>query len=229
MKIHFLCLGIIMTVLFSCVGGPGAINRIHKKTSQALYGMIYDGDNKPVKEVKIYVRDKFSAVSDIHGHFSLAKLKTGKTYPIRAYKENHEEVGLEIYYADPANVLYISMCHTDQLLSQAEQALRDKDWSQTASLLSRAEAAGGDHHSIQYLRGILALHRGEYDEALGILTTVAETEKNAPYLHLFIADLYQYYAQDKDRALIFLNKFLESRYEPEIAKRAQELEGRKFQ
>ncbi|GHV73400.1 hypothetical protein AGMMS49940_07020 [Spirochaetia bacterium] len=218
MKTRLFCLGVIMTVFFSCASNPA-----QKKTSQGLYGMIYDGDNRPVMEVKIYVGDKFSAISDIHGHFSLAKLKTGKTYDIRAYKENYEEVGLEIYYTDPANVLYINMCHMDQLLSRAEQALRDKDWAQTAALLSRAEAAGGDYPSIQYLRGVLAFHKGEYEEALRILTTAAETEKNAPYLDLFIADLYQYYAEDRERALFFLNRFLESRYEAKVAKRVREL------
>jgi tetratricopeptide (TPR) repeat protein len=220
MKFRLLCLGIIITVFFSCASNPS-----QKKTSQGLYGMIYDGDNRPVKEVKIYVGDKFSSISDIHGHFSLTKLKLGKTYRIRAYKENYEEIGLEIYYTDPQNVLYINMYHTDQLLSRAEQALRDKDWAQTASLLSRAEAAGGDFPSIQYLRGVLAFHKGEYGQALGILNKAAETEKNAPYLDLFIADLYQYYAEDKDRALFFLNKFLASRHEPGVAKRVRELEG----
>ncbi|GHV80723.1 hypothetical protein AGMMS49944_25140 [Spirochaetia bacterium] len=54
-------------------------------------------------------------------------------------------------------------------------------------------------------------------------TTAAETEKNAPYLDLFIADLYQYYAEDRERALFFLNRFLESRYEAKVAKRVREL------
>jgi lipopolysaccharide biosynthesis regulator YciM len=184
--------------------------------------MIYDGDNRPVKEVKIYVGDKFSAISDIHGHFSLPNLKPGKEYRIKAYKENYEAVELEIDYLDPQNVLYISIYHTDQLLNQAEQALQDKDWLQTESLLSRAEYAHGDYPSIQYLRSILAFHKGEYDNALGILINLTEQEK-ASYLYLFIADLYQYYTGDKDHAVLFLNKFLESRYDPEIDKRIRKL------
>jgi tetratricopeptide (TPR) repeat protein len=218
MKIRLICFGIIMTVFFSCATNPA-----QKKISRGLYGMIYDGDNRPVKEVKVYVGNKFSALSDIHGHFSLANLRTGKNYRIRAYKENYEEAVLEIYYTDPQNVLYINLYHTDQLLSRAEQAIRDKDWSQTESLLSRAENVQGDYPSIQYLRAILAFHKGEYDAALGILIKLTETEKNAPYLDLFIADLYQYYTGDKDRAVVFLNKFLGSRYEQEIAMRVQEL------
>ncbi|MDR2079547.1 MAG: carboxypeptidase regulatory-like domain-containing protein [Treponema sp.] len=216
MKLRLICLGIITTVFFSCATTPGL-----KKPAHGLYGMIYDGDNRPIKEVKIYVENKFSAVSDIHGHFSLAGLKTGNGYHIKAYKENYEEVTLEIDYLDPGNVLYINMYHTDQLLTQAEQALRDKDWLQTETLLTRAEKARGNYPSIEYLRGILSYYKGEYDEALNILTKLTEKEKNAPYLYLFMADLYQYYTEDTERAVFFLNKFLELRYDEEVANRAR--------
>jgi tetratricopeptide (TPR) repeat protein len=217
MQFRFLSFGIILTVLFSCASSPA------KKPSQGLYGMIYDGNNRPVKEVKVYVGNAFSAVSDIHGHFSLANLKTGKNYRIRACKENYEEAGIDVYYADPSMVLYISMSHRDQLLGQAEQALRDKDWALAESLLSRADAAGGPYSPTQYLRGILAFHRGEYDAALGILLKLGETEKNAPYLWLFIADLYQYHLGDKEQAAAFLNKFLEAKYDAGLAARVREL------
>ncbi|WP_010259493.1 carboxypeptidase-like regulatory domain-containing protein [Treponema primitia] len=219
MKNYLICLSIIMAVFFSCATSP-----IQKRTAAGLYGMIYDGDNKPVKEVKIYAGDKFSAISDINGHFSLPGLKPGKEYRIKACKENYEAVELEIDYLDPQNVLYINIYHVDQLLNLAEQALRDKDWLQTESLLSRTEYAHGDYPSIQYLRGIMAFHRGEYDNALGILIKLTEQEK-APYLYLFIADLYQYYTGDKDRAVLFLNKFLELRYDTELDNRIRELTG----
>ncbi|MFP3042355.1 carboxypeptidase regulatory-like domain-containing protein [Treponema primitia] len=219
MKIYLIWLGIIMTVFFSC-----ATNQTQKRTSQGLYGMIYDGDNRPVKEVKIYVDDKFAAISDIHGHFSLPSLKSGEEYRIKACKEYYEAVELALDYLDPQNVLYISIYHADQLLNQAEQALRNKEWVQTESLLSRAEDAHGDYPSIQYLRGILAFHKGEYDNALGILISLTEQEK-ASYLYLFIADLYQYYTGDKDRALLFLNKFLELRYDTEVDNRIRNLTG----
>jgi tetratricopeptide (TPR) repeat protein len=216
MKLRLICLGIITAAFFSCATNPAL-----KKTSHGLYGMIYDGDNRPVKEVKIYVENKFSAVSDIHGHFSLAGLKTGKGYHIKACKENYEEVTLEIDYLDPGNVLYINMYHTDQLLARAEQVLRNKDWLQTESLLTRAEETRGDYPPIEYLRGILSYYKGEYEKALNILTKLTEKEKNAPYLYLFIADLYQYHTEDTERAVFFLNKFLELRYDEEVANRVR--------
>jgi tetratricopeptide (TPR) repeat protein len=224
MKAHILFLGFVTAALFSCASNPGL-----KKTTQGLYGMIYDGDNRPVREVKIYVGDKLRSVSDIHGHFSLAGLKTGKNYRVKALKDNYEETELNLYYTDPQNVLYINMSHRDQLLDRAEQALREGDWALAASLLARAEALGTDYSPARYLRAALAFRRGEYNEALDILVKLEETEGNAPYLHLFIADLCQYFTGGNDRAAASLRKFLDLRYDPEIAERLQRLEETELQ
>jgi hypothetical protein len=219
MKAHILFFGCIMTALLSCASNPGI-----RKTSQGLYGMIYDGDNRPVKEVRLYVNGKLKALSDIHGHFTLEGLKTGKHYRIQALKDNYEEAALDIYYADPKDVLYLSMSHRDQLLSRAEQALKEGDWALSASFLTRAGALGADYSPTQYLWAALEFRRGEYDRALDILVGLEETEGNAPYVCLFIADLCQYFTGEKERAAVFLNKFLEARYDPEIAARLRGLE-----
>jgi tetratricopeptide (TPR) repeat protein len=218
MKAHILFLGFIAAALFSCASHPGL-----KKTGLGLYGMIYDGDNRPVREAKVYVGDKVSAESDIHGHFALAGLKTGKEYRITALKDNYEAAALDIHYTDPRNVLYLSMSNRDQLLDRAKQAMQEGDWALAASYLTRAGDLGADYSPTQYLWAVLEFRRGEYTAALDMLLKLAETETNAPYLWLFIADLCQYCAGDNDRAAVFLNKFLSLRYDPEIAARLQDL------
>jgi tetratricopeptide (TPR) repeat protein len=220
MKTPVLFLGFMAAALVSCASNPGIA-----KTTLGLRGMIYDGDNRPVREVRLYVNGKLNAISDIHGHFVLASLKTGKRYRIQALKDNHEEAALDIYYTDPKSVLYLSMSHRDQLLSRAEQALREGDWALSASLLTRAGALDGDHAPTQYLWATLAFRRGEHDRALEILVALEERERNAPYVCLFIADLCQYFTGDNERAAVFLNKFLEARYDPEIAERLQSMES----
>jgi tetratricopeptide (TPR) repeat protein len=220
MKIQKFCSGLFLLFLFSCASGP-----YQRKTTQGLYGMIYDRENKPVNEVKIYEDTRLKAVSDIHGHFSLGNLKPGKEYHIRAYKEDYEAITVTISFTDPKKVLYISMYNTEQLLSEAEQALRDKNWIKAESFLKRAEGIRGDYLSIHFLRGVLAFCQGKHEEALNILTDLADKEKNSPYLQLFIADLYQYRMGNTDQAMTYLNRFLESRYDPEIQERVRELEG----
>jgi tetratricopeptide (TPR) repeat protein len=219
MKTHILFLGFIAAALVSCASNPAL-----KKTSLGLHGMIYDGDNRPIKEVRVYVGDKLGAESDIHGHFALEGLKPGRNYRIKAFKDNYEEETLDIHYRDPKNVLYLNMNSRDQLLSRAEQALREENQALSASYLARAAALDEDYSPTQYLRAALAFRRGEYDDALDILLKLNETERNAPYLWLFIADLCQYFTGDNDRAAVFLNKFLKQHYDPEIAERLATIE-----
>jgi hypothetical protein len=75
------------------------------------------------------------------------------------------------------------------------------------------------------LRAILAWRREQYGEALSILTSLTETEKNAPYLYLFIADIHQYHTGDTIQAQANLKKFLELRYDADVEKRLRELGG----
>jgi outer membrane protein assembly factor BamD (BamD/ComL family) len=117
------------------------------------------------------------------------------------------------------------MYHRDQLIEEAEKALKEKNWLNAETFLSRAEKTGVSS-AAAYLRGILAFQRENYDQALSILTGLAEQEKNSPYLYLFIADLCQYYTADTGRALDYLNRFLALRYDPEAEQRVKELEGR---
>ncbi|GHT79613.1 hypothetical protein FACS1894130_08830 [Spirochaetia bacterium] len=210
---------IMVLFLFSCASGPVAKNK-----TQALYGMIYDRDNRPVNNVSIYINGKYLASSDIQGHFIIPEIKPKAQYAVSAKKPDYETIDMTIAYTDPSHVLYIHMLSGDQLLTEAGEAIRDKNWQDAESLLSRARNAGANQSSAQYLRGILTWKQERYDEALSILTTLTETEKNAPYLYLFIADIYQYHTGDTAQAQVNLRKFLELRYDSDVEKRLRELE-----
>jgi outer membrane protein assembly factor BamD (BamD/ComL family) len=122
------------------------------------------------------------------------------------------------------DVLYISMYHQDQLIEEAEKALKEKNWHNAETYLSRAEKTGAGTAAV-YLRGIMAFQKEDHEQALTILTGLAEREKTAPYLYLFIADICQYYTADPARALDYLKRFLDLRYDPEAAQRVRELEA----
>jgi tetratricopeptide (TPR) repeat protein len=219
MNYRGICFCIICACFFSCASGPAK-----KDKPLALYGMIYDRDNKPVNNVMIYLEDRFAALSDIHGHFSIPNIKNGKDYRITAKKEHYEEESIAFHYAAMEDVLYISMYHRDQLVEEAEKALKEKNWHNAEIYLSRAEKTNAGSASA-YLRGIMAFQKEDYEQALSVLTGLAEQEKTAPYLHLFIADIYQYRTADPGRALDYLRRFLDLRYDPEAEQRVRELEG----
>jgi tetratricopeptide (TPR) repeat protein len=188
---------------------------------QALYGMIYDGDNRPVHNAEVYVNGTHMVSSDIQGHFVISGIKPEIRYTVSARKEGYEELQLEISFPDPSYILYLRMISASQLLAGAEDALLKKDWLSAETLLSRARNTGGDPGEIGFLRGVLLFGQGRYQEALSVLVPLAETEKTVPYLLLFIADIYQFRLEDPLSALPYLNKFLELRHDPEVAARRE--------
>jgi hypothetical protein len=186
--------------------------------------MIYDRDNKPVHNAAVYVNGKYMVSSDINGHFIIPQMRTRQQYAIKVNKTHYEEIQIETAYMDPAYVLYIKMMSGDQFLAEAEHALKEKDWSKTETLLAKAKEAGAGGDSIQYLRAVLSFYRERYEEALEFLYGLEEKEKNAPYLYLFIADIYQYRLNNPEKAQVYLRRFLELCYNVEVKNRLGELE-----
>jgi tetratricopeptide (TPR) repeat protein len=187
--------------------------------------MIYDRNNRPVANAAVYVNEKYRASSDINGHFSIPELKPKLSYNVSVQKQNYETITMPVSFSDPSHILYLHILSGDQLLAEAETAIKEKEWGKTESLLYRAEKAGADSLSREYLRAILAYSREEYDDALEILSELILTEKNAPYLYLFIADIYQRNSPNPARAVDYLRRFLELRRDSEVEKRLSELEN----
>ncbi|MDR1410848.1 MAG: carboxypeptidase regulatory-like domain-containing protein [Spirochaetaceae bacterium] len=213
----FLIIGIVV-LLCSCASSPKT-----KHKSQALYGMIYDRDNRPVSSVHIYVNGKYQASSDIQGHFVISPIKPKAQYAIRAVKPGWEEIETAVSFMDPSHVLYLHIFSGDQLLAEAEAAIGNKDWDSAQSFLSRASAAGAETLPAEYLRAILARSRGQYGEARSILEKLAETGKNIPYLWLFLADLCQYHLDSQEEAREYLANFLALRHDADVEQRLAKL------
>jgi hypothetical protein len=215
---HGIAINLLLIIILTCC----ATAPVQKHREQALYGMIYDRDNKPVHNAAIYINGKHIVSSDIQGHFAIPAVKPKLRYTVTARKEGYEELQLDISFPDPAYILYLHMVSASQLLAGAEEAMLKKDWHSAESFLTRARAAGGEAGVIDFLQGVLLFSQSRYTEALSVLISLAETEQTAPYLFLFIADIYQYHLENPQSALPYLNKFLELRYDPAVVKRREE-------
>ncbi|MDR0586594.1 MAG: carboxypeptidase regulatory-like domain-containing protein [Treponema sp.] len=215
---YFLIISAVV-LLCSCASGPKT-----KHKSQALYGMIYDRDNRPVSNADIYVNGKYQASSDIQGHFIISPIKPKARYAIRVVKPEWEKIETDVSFMEPSHVLYLHMFSGDQLLAEVETALGNKDWNGAEIFLSRALATGAETLPAEYLRAILARSREQYGEAHAILKTLAETEKKTPYLWLFLADLCQYYLNRPEEAGEYLAKFLALRHDADVEQRLKKLQ-----
>jgi hypothetical protein len=96
MKTRNRSISIIVSVCLVLALGSCATNPARSHQSRSLYGMIYDGDNKPVYDAHIYVNRNHTATSDIHGHFIIPNMKLNTSYSVSVEKNKYETILLDV-------------------------------------------------------------------------------------------------------------------------------------
>ncbi len=183
-----------------------------------LNGMIYDQDNLPVSNAIVEIDGERKSISDVNGRFALFDLIPGK-YLLSVRGEDYESASVHIEYSDPTQIVYVKLFSADQLLSVAEKAIETRDWQSAEEYLNRATAIRPNDTSALYLHAVLDFRQGKAKEALATLESLLANKIRDPYIYLFCADILQYQLQNPKAALGYLEKFLESRFDPEVEKR----------
>jgi hypothetical protein len=194
-----------------------------KKIQPVLNGMIYDFDNEPVTDVLVHVTDKIRTNSDIYGHFHIENLRADTEYTITCSKEGYETASVKFVYNSISEVAYIRMYSSEQLLGLAENEIQQKKYDAAVSYLDRSEKAGGSKVCTGYLRAVIAYAKKAYDEALSGLQRLMDAGYTEPYIYLFTADVYEYGLSDKENAKKYLQRYLDSSYDPDAAARLEGL------
>lgn len=186
-------------------------------------GMIYDNDNEPVNDAKIYVNEKESTQSDIYGHFELGNLVYNNEYELRASKQGYEDVNLKLQFSNVSQFIYLRMYTTKQILSLCELAISEKDYKKANEYLNRASVIGDNKLETQYLRAVVLYDSKEYENAVDVLKKLLDEGYSEPYIYLLLADCNEYGLDNKDEAKKYLELFLENKYEPKVKERLSTL------
>jgi hypothetical protein len=216
-----LCLA--ATALLSCCAsggraGGGGADRL------PLNGMVYDYESKPVSDAEIRVDGKLASRSDINGRFSLGAMPFG-TYKLAAGKAGFETTNLDVAYTDIAQIIYLKIYSVKQLVSAAEKEAGTRSWNGALGYLDRVSATGSKDPAARFLRAVVLARKGEAKAARPILESLLAEDYDEPYVHLFLADILQYSLGDSKAAIYHLEKYLRSRYDPDIEDRLQKIKN----
>lgn len=228
MKAKILMLPILLLILFSC--------KTNKDESffesSDLPGMIYDADNRPCDKVSIeaYGIDEegneeyiLTVSSDINGRFTLRGLSRS-SYKIKAYREGYESISTELYYSSRLDVLYLKIYSQKQILTMATDLLEQRRFGNVEELLIRSYGVNSLDPYHLYLNGVFLYEKEKYKEALKSLVDIVDQGYRFPYVHLLMADIYQYKLHDDTRALEQLNRYMNLYDDSEVVLRMKELE-----
>jgi hypothetical protein len=216
---------LLLCTLLPLLGGcPSMADRAITEFSVAdLHGMIYDYHSQPCSQVRILIDNRDGPLSDINGRFVLKNLSKG-THSIALIKDGYEEVSFSFDFINRTQVLYVKLFSLNQLLELAEKELDNKKLGKAEELLSRAEKIDAENVVLLYMKAILALKREQVEQALTLLNSILEQGIIEPMVLLTMADIYEYYKKDTQKAIYYLNRYLHQEENPDARKRLKKLE-----
>jgi tetratricopeptide (TPR) repeat protein len=189
-----------------------------------LFGMIYDKDNQPCAGVAINIDGTQGPVTDIRGRFILPDVTRG-AHTVVAQKEGFEKLTVTVQFLNKTDVLYLNIMSFSELLTKAENALKEMKWDDADAFLSRAEKLDSEDSIFLYLRAVLAYKTGEYPKAVEYLNGILTKGVKEAYVYLFLADIYQNNLNEPQKAIDNLEVYLSRRADPDVQKRLEALKG----
>jgi hypothetical protein len=176
-KIFFVIL-LLVLVLTGCTTTGKAVKRIDKE--DAMYSMIYDYDNNPVQDVKIYLNGKYAGDSDVQGRF-LMPGTPGTDFTVSLEKPSYEPLSASIHF-DPLKVAYFKMGNAEQFRKLAEDTLSVHEYKAALDYCLRAEKLENKRQDILYLKAVILNQLGRGDESDAVLETMSSAAEYKLYI-----------------------------------------------
>ena len=197
-----------------------------------LWGVVYNMEGQAISEVSVYqvVNDKkkLRAISDVEGRFILQRISYGK-HTFIFESEGYEPYESEIYFSRKGQILYARLYNYYQLRNALEEALESKDLEKKATeFLERlSKMPESSEEEIRYYQAIIFFQQEEYEKSIEILETLTNT-KDAVYVYLFLADIYEWNLGDDIKAkenleLAYNHRFVNAIEKHKIEKRLKDL------
>ena len=197
---------------------------------QVLRGMIYDWANTPIGSVELTLTSstdsKFSKTvfSDMTGRFDFGYILPG-SYTLTGYVADYEDIYENFNFIDSRQILYIRTASNTQLLEKAYEALGENKFDEAESYIKRANELKHSDMKTLFYEALLNFEKGNFDNALRILSLLEKKDASNIAVLIFAADIYQYEKKDSITALKYLKKAALFSDDSEIQKRIKILEN----
>jgi hypothetical protein len=158
-----------------------------------LYGMVYDADGLPLRNVLVYVDERAAALSDSNGRFILADLARG-SHELVLEKAGMETLVQEIEFLERGDILYVRMYSTRQLLVAALDSWRHGDTGASQNYAERALQLAPERLDTRYLLALVLVRSAssqtaDLERAGDLLAGLRLTRMDARALELLAIEL----------------------------------------
>ena len=89
-----------------------------------VQGMIYDTENRPVVNYRIFIDSKYVAITDIGGRFTLSNVKVG-VYKFWGSGDGYLNIEDEIKIIDKTQIIYLRIPAVESKFKEAYESLKN--------------------------------------------------------------------------------------------------------
>lgn len=173
-----------------------------------IMGMVYDYNNRPCSDALIIIDDVEGPRTDMNGRFFLQSVSRG-THEITIIKQAYEDLTITFDFSNRSQVLHANLISFDLLLNMTDEAISLGRLFDAEQTLMRAEKIRPNDPVVLYLKAVICKENGDAAGAVNILHSILGEGYQGPYVYLTIGNLYEYYLDDYENAIFYLEKYLQ--------------------
>jgi hypothetical protein len=187
-------------------------------------GMIYDTDSKSVSSCLVTLDDdpNSTVTSDINGRYTFEYVQYGR-HSLLFRRSGYETYKMSFSFLNKTQVAYSRLVSQGSLYIAVAKSLDERKWDDASSYLARADAISVQEPISSYLSAMIAYRQKDYINAAKKLEALPPADYREPYVYLFLADIYEYHLNDRDKAVANLQSYLLLREDNAVRARLEKL------
>lgn len=176
MKKSILVISLTSLLLCSCSSVPSA----HEK--YLLNGMVYDSENRPAVNYKIYLDEKLAAISDIGGRFAVKNVKRGE-HNLSGEGNGYLKINEKIQVYDKNQIVYIRVPAVETKFKEAFEYIKNGKYEKAEECINEVLECKGDNLEAVYFLCVINYLNGKTEESKKLLEEIKEKGGESNYVY----------------------------------------------
>ncbi len=155
----YILMCILVLLITGCKTVPGEKEKID------LNGMIYDTENRPVVNYRIYIDGKGMCTSDIGGRFVINRVQKGE-HLFSGYGDGYLKIEERIVVYDKSQILYIRIPSMESKFKEAFELIKQNELDKAEKIIDEVLESDIDNKDAFYFMNAIEKLRGRNEKNL---------------------------------------------------------------
>ena len=175
-KVFLIMLTAITIALCSCNSVPKNSGKI------TVNGMIYDTENRPAVNYKIYLDGKYAAITDIGGRFTLNNIKCGQ-YDFTGNGIGYLNMKDSVEVFDKGQILYIRVPTVESKFQEAYTLINQHKYKQAELCIQEVLDTEACNSTALFFMSVIEYLEGDIESSKEYKEQLLNIGENSNYVH----------------------------------------------